>query len=284
MNTDLYAVIGVGAEATADEIASAYKALARELHPDVAPDDPAAEERFKNVTAAYDVLGDETKRAEYDQFRSMVGPNFSVRADDMPDAPDFEDLLGGLFGAGASFGGFSGNPFTSARSMRMVPVTLTLHEAAAGAEVAIGLASGPSTISIPAGVPDGAQLVVRTPDEDVVVQINIDADDRFAVDGRHLRTTVTVPFVDAALGGTMRVPTLDGGSVKVKVPAGSQSGRTFRVAGRGLPGPNGAGDLLATIAIGVPVDLTDEQQDALRAFSATLPAAPVDNTNPTEGD
>jgi len=282
MNTDLYEVLDVAEGATAKEISKAYKALARELHPDVNPDDAEAEERFKQVTAAYDVLGDEAKRAEYDQFRSMVGSGFprsgfSGAGGFGPGAPtqaaSMEDLLAQVFGGNSPFGngvGADAGPFSAGAFSRMTTtVTLDFVEALRGVDITVQTPAGPVPIAVPAGIDEGAHMLVRTDNGDLLVQFDIRSHDQFGRDGADLTLDVPIAFTEAVLGSKITVPTFDGKNVTLKVPAGTPNGRTFRVRGRGVKHADGqVGDLMVCVQIAVPTELTDAQQEALEALAA----------------
>jgi len=293
MNANLYEVLDVAESATAKEISKAYKTLARKLHPDVNPDNAEAEERFKHVTAAYDVLGDEAKRAEYDQFRSMVGSGFpggdSTRRSSGsgagrsgpngfgPGAPtqaaSMEDLLAQMFGANNPFGdGYGGDaePFHSGPVSRMTTtVTLDFVEALRGVDITVHTPAGPVPISVPAGINEGAHMLVRTDNGDLLVQFDIRSHDQFGRDGADLTLDVPIAFTEAALGAKITVPTFDGKNVTLKVPAGTPTGRTFRVAGRGVKHADGrTGDLLVRVQIAVPTELSDDQKAALESLAS----------------
>lgn len=292
LNTDLYEVLGVAADATPAEITSAYRALARRLHPDVNADADDGE-RFKDVTAAYDVLGDPDKRAEYDEFRSMVGSGFTGEGFPYdqwgrPDgsAPghdagsfgsgDLADLLGSLFGS-RNDPGFSDRPHRGADAVARVPVSFT--DAVTGVTIAVsGAADRRIPVTIPAGVDTGDLLRVPGaggpgsnggPAGDLLVEVVVGSHPRFTRDGLDLRTSVTVPFTTAALGGRTRVATLDD-PVTIRVPAGTQPGRVMRVRGRGVDVGNRKGDLLVTIDVAVPTELSDDQRAAVEALRDAL--------------
>lgn len=287
LDTDLYAVLGVPSDASAAEITAAYRRLARELHPDVRPDDSEATERFKEVSAAYDVLGDADKRAEYDQFRSMVGSGFSGESFGYHgdgEAVDLEDLLGGLFGGrfDAHGGGreFHDRPRRGPDALARVPVSFV--DAVRGTTVTLTVPGGDGDrsvpVTIPAGTDDGDLIRVRGvggaganggPAGDLLVEVVVGAHPRFGRDGADLTTSVTVDFPTAALGGTLEVPTLDR-AVKIRIPAGTQPGRVMRVRGRGVRVDGHKGDLLVTVNVAVPTELDDDQRAAVEALRETL--------------
>lgn len=307
LEKDFYAVLGVPKDADDAAIKKAYRKLARELHPDHNPGDAKAEQRFKEVGEAYAVLSDPEQRRQYDALRAMAGGRARFSAGQGgPGGTAFEDLFGGLFGAGApggtrvrysttgtggGGGGFedilsglfgSGAPggFRSTRSPERgadinASTTLPFRQAVTGSTVTLDVAGRKVTTRIPPGVRDGQKIRVRGKGQpsptggapgDLVVTVHVTPHPVFEMDGRNLRVTVPVTFPEAALGATILVPTLDGEPVRVKVPAGTPSGRVLRVRGRGVPHPQGPGDLLVTVQVAVPQKLTTAARKAVEAF------------------
>ncbi|MEO0493293.1 MAG: DnaJ C-terminal domain-containing protein [Actinomycetota bacterium] len=287
---DYYKVLGVAEDASDKEITKAYRKLARELHPDANPGDTAAEERFKEVSAAYDVVGDEEKRARYDEVRRLgpmaggfggggTGPGgFNVGFDDIG------DLLGGLFGRG---GGNNPPGFrTQQRPQRGADVeadlALDFEDAVNGIETTIHLngGDGPRDIKarIPAGVTTGKKIRLKGrgspgrlggPPGDLFIRVTVGDHHLFGRSGNDLTLDVPITFAEAALGADISVPTLDAGPVKMRIPAGTSSGKTFRLRGKG-----GSGDLLVTAVVTVPEELSDEQKAAVEAFAAVSDDSP----------
>ncbi len=357
---DYYKVLGVAETATAKEITKAYRKLARDSHPDTHPGDAAAEDRFKEVSAAYDVLGDETKRKEYDEVRRLGpvggfgpggpgggpgGTTFNVGADGLG------DLLGQMFGRGRRGGGASaaGGPQRGAD----VEATLTLDfadavhgltttlylttdaqcgtcngsgakpgtspkvcsrcggrgvvddnqgffsfsspcQACAGRGVTIespcltcrgaGVEKRQREVQarIPAGVADGQKIRLKGrgapgrnggPAGDLIVECHVVAHPRFGRDGDNLTVRVPVSFDQAALGGEIEVPTLDGSPVTLRIKAGTQPGSRHRVRGKGVVTAKHHGDLIVTVDVQVPTHLTAEQRSAVEAYAAATRAA-----------
>ena len=291
---DYYGVLGVDPDAPKDEIRKAYRKLARRYHPDVS-EEPDAEDRFKELGEAWEILGDEEKRATYDQMRAH-GPNgpgdFSqfggFQAGDGESFADFfESIFANMRGGGGatsfSFGGGGGDPFAAFRGGGAPPardvtarLTISLEEAFAGAEKRLRLAlpgaGGEQTktlkVRIPAGVTDGRQIRLRGqgqpdprggPAGDLFVEITVAPHDRFALDGRDVTLVVPLAPWEAALGGRIKVETL-GGPVEVRVPAGTGSGGRLRLRGRGLPGEP-AGDQYLEFRIVVPTSLSEEERE-----------------------
>lgn len=296
-DTDFYETLGVSRDATAEEIQRAYRKLAREFHPDINKD-PSAEDRFKEVSEAYDVLSHPQMRNRYDAF----GRDFrSVPADVDPetwararagagagvgdrvggyryadqgvrfasgfgdDAFDFEDMFGDLFARSRrQWGRVDGADHEA-------ELILTLEEAFRGGRKTIRLDGGRGgrtlDVDVPPGVIDGQRIrLARQGGEgrdggspgDLYLVVRLAPHERFRVIGRDIHVDLPVTPWEAALGVTAPIET-PGGEAKVKVPAGSSTGRRLRLKGRGMPGPK-AGDLYAEIRIVVPPKLTREER------------------------
>jgi molecular chaperone DnaJ len=348
---DYYAALGVSKEASAKEITRAYRKLAREFHPDANPGDAAAEARFKEVSAAYDVVGDEAKRREYDEVRAM-GPmgGFGGSGGFGPGMGGM-GATGGQFDMGSLFGGLfrqAGGRNGPRRGKDVhAEMTLSFEEAAFGMETTIPLVvdavcptcsgsgarpgtsprtcescggrgvqaenQGPFSFSrpcvscgghcrvvddpcgtcrgsgterrardvrvrIPAGVEDGQHVRIKGrgrpgrggPAGDLYVVVAVTPHRAFGRRGADLTLTVPVTWPEAVLGAEVRVPTLDGDPVTLKVPAGTPTGRTLRVKGRGVAARRGPGDLLVTIEVHVPEATTEGERAAVEAVEAAL--------------
>ncbi|MFF7229253.1 molecular chaperone DnaJ [Streptomyces sp. 2333.5] len=360
---DYYKVLGVPKDATEAEIKKAYRKLAREYHPDANKGDAKAEERFKEISEANDVLGDSKRRKEYDEARALFG-NGGFRPGPGGGGGNFNFDLGDLFGGGqgqggGGFGGGLGDVFgglfnrggagtrTHARRGQDIEseVTLSFTEAVDGATVPLRMSSqapckacsgtgdkngtprvcptcvgtgqvsrgtgggfsltdpcgdckgrgliaqdacevckgsGRATsartmqVRIPAGVSDGQRIRLRGkgapgeqggPAGDLYVVVHVDAHPVFGRKGDNLTLTVPVTFPEAALGGEVKVPTLGGPPVTLKLPAGTPNGRTMRARGKGATRKDGTrGDLLVTIEVLVPGDLSDEAKASLESY------------------
>ncbi|MGN6744432.1 MAG: DnaJ C-terminal domain-containing protein [Amnibacterium sp.] len=300
---DFYKVLGVDKSISQADLKKAYRKLARQYHPDSNPGDTKAEARFKEISEAYSVLSDEEQRREYDQVRAMgSGARFTAAGGGQGGFEDvfgsmfgggrargrggFEDLLGGMFGGGGGFGqttgGFRG--FGGPTQGRDVTASTTIDflTATQGDTVTLSGDGGrPISVRIPAGVTDGQKLKLRgkgepSPDGgeagDLVLTVHVSKHPVFERDGLNLRVNVPVTFAEAALGATIEVPTLGGEPVRMKLAAGTSSGRVLRVKGRGVVTPKGTGDLLARVEVAVPNHLTAAQKEALERFQAAGPA------------
>ena len=363
---DYYKVLGVPKDATEAEIKKAYRKLAREYHPDANKGNARAEERFKEISEAHDVLGDPKKRKEYDEARALFG-NGGFRPGPGGGGGTFHFDLGDLFGGtgpqgaggfggglGDVFGGLFGRGGAGGAGTRVQPrrgqdieseVTLSFTEAINGATVPLRMSSqapckacsgtgdkngsprvcptcvGTGQVSrgggggfsltdpcvdckgrgliaqdpcdvckgsgrakssrtmqvrIPAGVSDGQRIRLRGkgapgerggPAGDLYVVVHVDPHPVFGRKGDNLTVTVPVTFTEAALGGEVKVPTLGGPPVTLKLPAGTPNGRTMRARGKGAVRKDGTrGDLLVTVEVVVPKNVTGQAREALEAY------------------
>jgi len=280
---DFYAILGVDKKAGADEIKKKYRSLARELHPDKTKGDDALEEKFKAVSEAYDILSDSKKRAEYDEARSLFERGgFRGPMGGQGGGGDFSDLFGGgspndifanLFGGGGVRRGPRKGQDLQTES------TITFKEAIIGTtlELKLSLDGGkPQTITarVPAGVNDGAKIRVKgkgAPGEagpgDLFILLHVKPHPIFSRKGENILLTLPVTFVEATLGADIKVPTLDGEEVTVRLAPGIPNGRTLRVKGRGIKKGSLTGDLLATIEVQVPQKIEGEASEALKKFA-----------------
>jgi molecular chaperone DnaJ len=345
---DYYEVLGVNRDASEEDLKKAYRRLAMKWHPDRNPDNPKAEEHFKEAKQAYEVLTDASRRAAYDQFgHAGVDPQAGMGpGGGGPGGAGFGDIFSDLFGE--IFGGGRGGRSTVFRGADLrYNLEITLEQAAHGFETRIripavaacgackGTGAKPGTqptscptcrgagqvrvsqgpfsiaqtcprchgsgnvipnpcaecsgsgrvklqktlsVKIPAGVDEGDRVrlsgegepgVNGGPAGDLYVQVHVKPHPVFQRDHDDLHCEMPVSFATAALGGDIEVPTLDG-SAGIKVPAETQSGKTFRLRGKGIKGvrSHAPGDLFCHVVIETPVNLTDRQRQLLREFEA----------------
>jgi curved DNA-binding protein len=288
---DYYKILGVAEDASSDQIKRAYRKLARKYHPDVSQETDA-EARFKEVGEAYDVLKDAEKRSAYDelrlqphgnQFEAPPGWNYEFRS--AGDSTTFSDFFHTFFDADPGSGPFRDGPY--ARPPRDVHqrFAITLEEAFNGhrAEIEIRTADRSDTrrlkVSIPAGVIDGQHIRLRgqgsgggSDDQgargDLYLEIQIAPHPLFSTDGRDIYVTLPVAPWEAALGASIKVPTL-GGPVTLKIPAGSQTGRHLRLKGRGLPG-SPPGDQYAVLNVVLPPADTEADKARYREMAQSM--------------
>jgi len=304
---DFYKILGVTKDVSDADLKKAYRKLARQYHPDSNPDNPKAEAKFKEISEANSVLSDPELRREYDQLKAMgTGARFS--AGGRPGQPGgFEDVFGGMFGGGQqragfrpngaggggfddlfggmfgqSSGGFQG--FGGPTPGRDITTTVTLDfiTAIKGDTVVLQGADGKSiNTRIPEGVSDGQKIKLKgkgepSPDGgprgDMILTVKVNKHPVFEREGINLRVDVPVTFVEATLGATIEVPTLGGDPVKLRVAAGTPSGRVLRVKGRGVTTSKGTGDLLASVVVAVPSNLPKAAKEALEAFAEAMPS------------
>lgn len=297
---DFYKVLGVDKDVSQADLKKTYRKLARKYHPDSHPGDTAAEAKFKEISEAYAVLSDEEQRKEYDAVRAMgsgarfTAPGSAGGAGGFEDVfggmfgggtrgsyqqADFDDILGGMFGSGRfgqSSGGFRGFGGPTPGRDVTASTTLDFMTATKGDTITLQTSDGrPIKVKIPAGVADGQKIKLRgkgqpSPDGgpagDIVLTVHVRKHPVFEREGLNLRVRVPVTFVEATLGATIEVPTLEGNTVKLKVAPGTPSGRVLRVKGRGVTTRKGTGDLLAEIQVAVPAHLSAEAEAALKAF------------------
>lgn len=307
---DYYKILGVEKSATADAIKKQYRILARKYHPDVSKE-PNAEEKFKEVREAYDVLKDPEKRKAYDQlgsnwrqgaeFRPPPGWEFNTgrgNGEDQFETADFSDFFANLFGQGMGGGRRQRQSEFSQRGQdEHSKITVGLNEAYNGTERVIQLQEpelDPSTgqvklstrslkVKIPAGVTNGQQIRLskqggkgrgKGPNGDLYLEIILQDHPFFTVKNRDIYLNLPIAPWEAALGAKIGVPTL-GGIVEMTIPAQSQTGSKLRLKGRGLPG-SPAGDQYITLSIYIPEPKTDEQRQLYQTMEKEM------NFNPRE--
>jgi DnaJ-class molecular chaperone len=301
---DPYNVLGLAKTASAAEIKSAFRKLAKKYHPDQSKE-PKAKERFAEIGQAYEIVGDEKKRAAFDRGE--------IDAEGKPRAPQFEG-----FGAGPGGGGFrnfhfefdgGGRQFDPDMFAEMfggggrarprgpakgedvaVSVTVPLAQVATGGDVRVKLPSGKSLdVAVPVGFKDGQVIRMRGQGEpaprgghpgDVMVTLRYAPHPLFKVEGRDLRLDLPIALYEAVLGAKVRAPTLSG-AVEIAVPAGTSSGRVLRLRGKGLPaaGDHPPGDLFVTLRIALPAGEDEALADLMRDWRDHKPYDPRKGMN-----
>jgi curved DNA-binding protein len=294
---DYYEALGVSRDATGDQIQQAFRAQARKYHPDVNKD-PGAEDRFKELNEAYHVLSDPQTRRRYDRFgedfrrvpedwdeRVGAGASGSTRSRNGGRSDsrvrfgqgfggaggiNIEDLFGDIFSGAGGFGPVPG-------ADQEAVLELTVEEAYRGGQRQISLNGRNYTVNIPAGVVDGQRIRLAGeggrgsgdgPPGDLYLVVRIARHPQFRLDGRDLIVDLPVSPWEAALGATVAIHT-PGGEAKVKVPAGSSTGRRLRLRGEGMPNPHGKpGDLYAEIKIAVPRKVTGRERELFQQLAA----------------
>jgi curved DNA-binding protein len=294
---DYYDTLGVARDASEKDIRTAYRKLARQYHPDVNKD-PGAEDRFKEVSEAYEVLRDAEKRERYDRlganwkagqdvsgaegfsgfegFGGFGGGNGDVRVDF--GGGDFSDFFDSMFGGGAGGrrAGRGAGGFAQRGGDQEAVLELSLEEAAAGGSKHITLGDGRDyDVSIPRGVRDGQRIRLAGeggggagggPAGDLFLRVRIRRHPVFRVKGSDLEADLPVTPWEAALGATVEARTLTG-TAQVKVPPGSSSGRKLRLRGEGMPGAK-PGDLYLVVKIEVPKKLSDRERELFEELAS----------------
>jgi curved DNA-binding protein len=291
---DYYKLLGVERSATEKEIRSAYRKLARRLHPDVTPGDASASDRFKKINEAYEILSDDKKRKDYDEF----GEHWR-HADELRKSGGAGGFhRGGGFNGGQHFGGGGSifDLFTSGGMGRDIfggerrsnvegNLEVTLDDAFHGVARRVTI-SGPAgtrtlEVQVPAGIQDGGRIRIN-PDAQtqVTLTVRVLPSKRFERRGDDLVAEVPVSYVDAVLGGEAEVQTMTG-RIALTIPPGTQNGRSFRIPGKGMPkrGKEGFGDLIARVRVTMPDKITEAHRklfEQLRELESPAPAMKAD--------
>jgi curved DNA-binding protein len=297
---DYYKTLGVERSASQDEIKKAYRKLALQFHPDKNPNNKSAEDKFKDANEAYQVLGDAEKRKRYDELGSAYSqwqnrggqggfdwgqwagrgaPGGNVRVEYSGDMDDLFGQMGGFSDFFQQiFGGGVGQR-TRRQAVRQPayeqPVTISLEEAFKGGERLMQLDGRRIEVKIPAGAQTGTKVRmagIGPQESDIYLAINVEDDPRFERDGNDLRSEVETDLYTAVLGGEVQVPTLEG-KVVLTIPSGTQSGQSFRLKGKGMPGLKNKdrGDLFAKINVRIPKNLSDEEKKLFEKLAETKP-------------
>jgi molecular chaperone DnaJ len=287
---DYYEVLGVSKGASDDEIKKAFRKLAIKYHPDKNPGNKEAEEKFKEANEAYSVLSDKDKRSRYDQFGhagvggaggggnpfegfNFNGQNYSFNFGGAGGMGGFEDILGSLFGMGG---------FRTARRGRdyKTSCTIDFDEAIFGTTKNISVDGEEIPLKIPAGIYDGQRIRLSgrggpAPQQggergDLYVEVRVRAHKSLTREGDLILSEATIPMVDAVLGTEVDIETVDG-TVTMKVPAGTQPGTNFKLAGHGAPrvGSSERGPQIVTINVEIPKKLNKKQRELMEQFRKT---------------
>ncbi|NBO68654.1 MAG: J domain-containing protein [Actinobacteria bacterium] len=298
---DYYAVLGVAKTATDKEITKTYRKLARKYHPDANPNNAAAENKFKEISAAYDVLGDEKRRKEYDEVRRAGPSAFGMHGGngaggqsfnggqpfDMGGGGDISDLISQMFGGR---GGRSRNGVDPRRGVDLeATLDLSFIDAVNGMTTSLRLSTDSEksprevNVRIPAGVDNGQRIRIKGrgepgrsggPAGDLFITCNVATHKLFGREGKNLTLQIPITFAEAALGANIEVPTLDGASVTLRLKPGTQSGSRHRVKGKGIVSGEIEGDLIVSVEVVVPKDLTGKQTKLIEQLAEVSKDSP----------
>lgn len=300
MSSNPYAALGLTKSATADEIKKAYRKIARNNHPDLKPDDPDAEARFKAASAAYDLLKDPETRARFDRgeidatgaeqqrrqyYRDYAdAPNNPYRSgprpEDFADASDiFAEFMRGRGQAGGTGGGFGGQGFSARGQDAQYALEIGFLEAVKGSKTRITLPNGQGLeVTIPEGTADGQTIRLRGkggaglgdgPPGDALVTLSVRAHPLFRRDGDDIVITLPITLDEAVLGGKVATPTIDG-SVNLTIPKGASSGQVLRLRGRGVQPMRGArGDQRVELSIVAPPKIDETLAEFMENWRKT---------------
>ena len=270
---DYYQILGVTKGADSAAIKKQYRKLARELHPDKTKGDKKLEDRFKAVSEAYDILSDDKKRREYDDAREAfksgrVPPGFN--------GGDFSDLFGP---GGDIFSTLFGGARQRHGADLQTEASIGFKESIYGTELNLrlspqGSAATSITTRVPAGIKDGAKIKIKgrgapgaAGPGDLYVLVHVTPHPIFSRKDENIHLTLPITFVEAALGADISVPTLEGDEVTVRIAAGTPSGRTLRVKGRGVKKGSTSGDLMITLDVIIPQRLDGAAKKAVEEFA-----------------
>lgn len=307
MPRDPYEVLGLSKSATAEEINKAYRKLSKKYHPDRNPGDKDADAKYKEVQTAHDILGDATKKAQYDQF-GFAGPQTGFPGGggfpgaggfpgggggvqfDPEAAQQLFDLFGGGLGGGGGgvdlsdlLGGGARRKTRGTRSRRTAEpveseVTVPFEVAATGGSVAISVDGRQIDVKVPAGIEEGKKLRVpaeATGGADVLLKVKIAPHPYFRREGNDLLLDVPISLSEAILGAKVDVPTLDGAKLTVTVPAGTSGGKKLRLRGKGIAG----GDQYLVFKVEVPAGKVDDKsRELIEEFAKRNPQHPRANS------
>ncbi|MNJ91107.1 Chaperone protein DnaJ [compost metagenome] len=311
---DFYSILNVSRSATADEIKKSYRKLAMQFHPDKNPGDKKAEEKFKEISEAYEVLSDQKKRDMYDQFGHAGAQGFGgaggpyggaggfggfggagsagagAGADPFQDI--FGDVFGDIFGGGARAGGQRARRPTKGADLRYT-LNISFEESALGCEKVISFMrqkngkeeSAKLSVNVPAGVKEGQRLKLANegdsnpgggPAGDLYVIINIQEHPLFKRNETDVTLDLPITYTDAILGTNIEVPTLTGKAM-IRIPAGTHTGQTFRLKGKGFPklGGFGSGDMLVRVLVDTPKNLSAKQKEMIEELAKSGESTPL---------
>lgn len=280
---DFYKILGVSKSATDKEIKKKYRELAHKLHPDKNTGNKKLEEEFKAVSEAYEILSDEKSRAEYDEARSLFERGGFRQPQGRPSSGsrDYAEFFGGADTSDIFANLFGGGRRAQRKGQDLqTESTITFRESIFGTNLELRLSSDGSaptniTVRVPPGVKNGSKIRIRgkgAPGEagpgDLFIHLNVKPHPVYTRKGDNILMTLPVTFAEAVLGADIKVPTLSGEEVTVRLAPGTSNGRVLRIKGHGVKGANGMGDLLVSVEVQVPQRISSRAQKALKEFAA----------------
>ena len=294
---DYYEILGVSKTASEDEIKKAYRGLAKKYHPDKHKGDKAAENRFKEISEAYAVLSDKEKREQYDRLgREAFGPgganpfagfDFSQfmgggggarggrRAGGRRPSSstiDFTDIFGDLFGGGGGGGGFQPEPQEMQAEM-----TIDFRDAVHGTTMQLSVNGEPLKVKIPEGIADGQKIRVRRGQMPIQITVRVRPHPFYERRGNDIHVELPITVGEAIRGGEVEVPTIHG-PVRMRIPAGTNAGKTLRLTGKGVKTKSGTGDQYVRLQITVPPQAPGDAVEAIEQAYTGNPRANLRTT------
>lgn len=281
---DYYKILGVSQSASDEEIKTAYKALAKKFHPDKNHGNKQMEEKFKEMSEAYNLLSDPKKRKEYDALRQFGGrrTNTSYSPTDDFSESELNDFIRNFRGAGKSYGFGSSASFTdlldemffgqSTRGQESnVELSIPFEKSIYGGEVDFVIQHGGGRkirVKLPEGISDGEQLRIHQNNGiDIILTVRVQPDKHFIRKGHDIYCDISVNFAQLVLGSSVRVNTVYGNPIDIKIPAGTQSGTVLKLGGMGVKSKGKKGDMFVTLNLTVPANLSSKQKELLEMFA-----------------
>lgn len=269
-----YDILGVSESASDQQVKAAYKKLAKQFHPDKNPGNRQSEERFKEISEAYNVLSDPKARKQYDSMRRFGSAQYETG-----EGFDFSDLFKG-FGFNRQYAGGQGGSFSdlfeelfnrSSGGSSVYEVSIPFEKSIHGGDLEVTLDHHRIRVQIPSGIEDGTELrVTGSGGANWRLRIRVQPDSFFTRKRMNIHCEIAVNYLQLALGSTVRIRTIYGGRIDVRIPAGTQPGTDLKIPGAGVKTSRGNGDMYVRVNLDVPKSLTKKQKDALEAFGKAM--------------
>lgn len=279
---DYYKILGVSESATEDEIKSAYKTLAKKFHPDRNHGNKQSEEKFKEMSEAYNVLSDSKKRKEYDTMRRFGQRGNGAGYQDNFSGFDMNDFMKNFRTAGKSYGFGQRDSFadilddmffggSGQKQENHVELSIPFQRSITGGDVEF-IVNNPTQrtirVKLPEGIKDGEQLRIHQPQtSDILLTVRVQPDAYFSRKGNDIYIEIPVNCAQLVLGSSVKVKTVYGSQVEVKIPAGTQNGTVLKLSQLGVRHNGSKGDMFVTLALALPKNLTKKQKELFEAFA-----------------